>query len=91
MLLPILIVTLVIRGALVRNKVRVQWRQASVLCAAVIFSFVFIGALADGEIWACIIIAVASPLVRAAFGAVFRLGAFGFRREMVMGTQMPED
>ncbi|OAN84504.1 hypothetical protein A8B78_06500 [Jannaschia sp. EhC01] len=90
-LVPMLIITFVIWGVLVANSARVKAWQAVALCAAVFFSLSVLAGVADGELLALFAISLTSPLVGAAFGAAFWVGAFGFRKEMTMAKRMPED
>ena len=90
-LVPVLIIAFVIWAILAARRARILMWQAMALCAATFFGLSALAALAGGEILAILAVSGASPLVGAAFGAVFWLGAFGARREMVMGTRMPED
>lgn len=90
-LIPAQIFALIIWGLLVRNHAVITVWQTAGFCAAMFFGLTFLGALADGEFLAGLILTVSSPLVGAIFGAVFWFGAFGFRRQMMMGKRMPED
>lgn len=90
-LIPMQVLVLIIWGILARNKAVVTPWQTAGICAAVFFGLTILGAFADGDILAGIVFTIASPLVGAVFGLAFWFGAFGFRRQMVMGKRMPED
>lgn len=89
-LIPMQVIVLIIWAALARNNSVVTHWQAMIICATVFFGLTLLSALADGEVFAGMVLTAVSPLIGAIFGAVFWVGAFGFKRQMTMGKRMPE-
>lgn len=90
-LLPFLFVVVVIWAILAGLEKTVSRWQAAAMCAGVFFFAAFLLGLAGGGLLGLLAGAVIMPVVGAVFGLIFWVGAFGFRREMPMGTRMPED
>lgn len=89
-LIPMQVIVLIIWAGLVQKNAVVTVRHAMVICATVFFGLTILSALADGEVLAGLVFTAISPVVGAVLGAVFWIGAFGFKREMTMGKRMPE-
>lgn len=90
-LIPMQVLVLFIWGLLARSAAVVTLWQTAGICAAAFFGLTLLSAIAGGDFLAGLVLTISSHLVGAIFGAVFWVGAFGFRRQMVMGKRMPED
>lgn len=90
-LVPFVVIALVMWSAMAQAQTQVQAVHATAICAGVFFFFAAVGALIDGELPAVLVIVMFSPLVGAAFGAVFWIGAFGFKPSITMGWRMPQE
>ncbi|GAB5446667.1 hypothetical protein [Gymnodinialimonas sp.] len=90
LLIPFLVIVVVIWAVLARLAKTVTITQAAAICAAVFFVLAFLLGLSGNGVPGLLIDAVAYPFAGAIFGTIFWVGAFGLRREMTMGTRMPE-
>lgn len=90
-LISMQVLVFIIWGLLARSAAVVTVWQTTGICAVAFFGLTLLSAFADGDFLAGLVLTISSPLVGAIFGAVFWVGAFGFRRQMVMGKRMPED
>lgn len=88
-LIPLQIIVFIVWGILAKKQALVTYRQAMGIGAGVYFGLTFLSSLADGDLGVGLVMAVASPILGAIFGGVFWVGAFGFRKEMPMGKEMP--
>lgn len=91
LLVPFLFIVSVIWMVLAGMEKTVTALQAAAICAAVFFCLAVLLGVADGGLPGLLISAIAAPFVGAVFGAIFWIGAFGFRRDMAMGKRMPKD
>jgi hypothetical protein len=90
-MIPFMMIAFVIWLMLAANRVHVRAWQAVAICSGAFFVMGVFGAIADADGWTSVLVALGTPILGAALGAVFWVGAFGFRRKMQMGTRMPEE
>lgn len=89
-MIPFTVIALVLWSALAQAEKRIRALHAIAICTAVFFGFSILAGLMTGEFLEGIVVVLLSPLLGAAFGIAFWVGAFGFRREMTMGWRVPE-